>query len=103
MNLESFFFLIFICSCSSVNGSPLDPSENEPGFVATVLKKRKGDKAAVFDINIGDGKVISLNDPSMLMELDEEMKHSAMSQIRMFHEQMSTWMAMLEANTTEKE
>jgi hypothetical protein len=44
---------------------------------------------------MGDGKVISLNDPSMLLELDEEMKNSAMSQIRMFHEQMTTWMAML--------
>lgn len=77
-----------------MNGSPLDPSE-EDCVVATVMKKRKGDKAAVFDINIGDGKVISLNDPSMLMELDEEMKISAMSQIRMFHEQMTTWMAML--------
>jgi hypothetical protein len=59
------------------------------------LKKRKGENTAVFDINIGGGKVISLNDPSMLMELDEEMKHSAMSQIRVFHEQMATWMSVL--------
>jgi hypothetical protein len=88
---------------SSANGSPLDHSEDEPGVVATVLKKKKGEKAAVLDINIGDGKVISLKDPSMLMELDEEMKSSAMSQIRMFHQQMSTWMALLEADTSEQE
>ena len=81
---------------SSANGSPLD-SVDEEGMIATVMKKRKGEKSVVFDINVGDGKVISLNDPSMLMELDEEMKSSAVSQIRMFHQQMESWMAVLGA------
>jgi hypothetical protein len=88
---------------SSANGSPLDHSEDEPGVVATVMKMRKSDNAAVLNINIGDGKIISLKDPSMLMELDEEMKSSAISQIQTFREQISTWMALFEDNTSKQE
>ncbi len=56
-------------------------------FISFPLSMKKDEKAAVLDINVGNGK-----------ELDEELRSSAISQLWMFHDQISTWMALMDAN-----
>jgi hypothetical protein len=85
----------FYALCSSVNGSPIDKSD-EGALVATVTKKRKGNSTvAAFDINLGEGNYISLNDPQALQHLDSNAKSSAVSQIKVLQDQMATLMEQL--------
>ena len=42
--------------------------------MATVTKKRRGNESANFEINVGDGKFISLTDPAGVQELDSKDK-----------------------------
>lgn len=88
----------------SVNGSPVDKAE-EGDLVATVCKKRKGNAggaggsanngAAVFDINVGDGRYVNLSDPGTVQHLDQDMKNTAMSQLKVLQNQMASLMTQL--------
>jgi len=80
---------------SSVNGSPIETHE-VGSVIATVAKKRRGKTdAAQFEINVGDGRMISLNDPSGVQELDSDMKATAASQLKVLQDQMASLMAQL--------
>ena len=81
---------------SSANGSPLETHE-VGSVVATVTKKRRGnnDNSANFEINVGDGRVISLNDPTGVQALDSNMKATAASQLKVLQDQMASLMAQL--------
>ena len=63
--------------------------------MATVTKKRRGDESANFEINVGDGKFISLTDPAGVQELDSSMKATAASQLKVLQDQMASLMAQL--------
>jgi len=79
----------------SANGSPVE-SHEAGTVVATITKKRKGnDAGASIEINVGDGKFISLNNPSGVTELDSSMKASAASQLKVLQDQMQSLMAQL--------
>ena len=90
---------------SSANGSPIEHSE-EGSLVATVAKKRrdrtngsgKDDEVAgaAFDINVGDGRYISLSDPNTIDHLDDNMKNTAMNQLKILQDQMASLMAQLD-------
>ena len=81
--------------CSSVNGSPVEPHE-VGAVVATVTKKRRGNEAAAnFEINVGEGRFINLNDPMDVRELDSDMKATAASQLKVLQDQMASLMAQL--------
>ena len=96
---------------SSANGSPVEHSE-EGSLVATVAKKRRDrtngsggggsdgtdDEAtgAAFDINVGDGRYISLSDPNTIEHLDDDMKNAAMNQLKILQDQMASLMAQLD-------
>ena len=96
---------------SSANGSPVEHSE-EGSLVATVAKKRRDrtnggsgggsdgadDDAtgAAFDINVGDGRYISLSDPNTIEHLDDDMKNAAMNQLKILQDQMASLMAQLD-------
>ena len=71
----------------------------EPGSViATVTKKRRGNdtsNSANFELSIGDGQTISLNNPSGIHDLDSSMKNAAVSQLQVLQDQMATLMAQL--------
>jgi hypothetical protein len=77
---------------SSKNGSPVD-THDEGTLVATVSKKQK--RGAVFDINVGQGRYISLTEPGTIECLDGEMKHAAISQIKILQDQMASLMDKL--------
>mmetsp|Transcript_19005 Transcript_19005/g.54763 ORF Transcript_19005/g.54763 Transcript_19005/m.54763 type:complete len:286 (+) Transcript_19005:96-953(+) len=89
----------------SANGSPVEHSE-EGSLVATVAKKRRdrtnGGGAddevtgAAFDINVGDGRYISLSDPNTIDHLDDNMKNAAMNQLKILQDQMASLMAQLD-------
>ena len=92
---------------SSANGSPVEHSE-EGSLVATVAKKRGGrkglggdgdggggDLGVGFDINVGDGRFISLSDPSPINHLEDDMKDAAVSQLKILQDQMASLMAQL--------
>lgn len=79
---------------SSQNGSPLEATE-AGSVVATVTKKRRGNDSANFEINVGDGRTISLNDPDGVQQLDSEMKATAASQLKVLQDQMASLMAQL--------
>jgi hypothetical protein len=79
---------------SSQNGSPVDTTE-VGSVVATVTKKRRGNESANFEINVGDGRYISLNDPNGVQELDSQMKATAASQLKVLQDQMASLMAQL--------
>lgn len=64
-------------------------------MVATVTKKRRGNEGANFEINVGDGRVINLNDPNGVDALDSSMKATAASQLKVLQDQMATLMAQL--------
>ncbi len=90
---------------SSANGSPVEHSE-EGSLVATVAKKRRdrtnggGEDdevaGAAFDINVGDGRYISLSDPNTIDHLDDNMKNAAMNQLKILQDQMASLMAQLD-------
>lgn len=81
-------------SCSSQNGSPLEAFE-KGSVIATVTKRRRGNETANFEINVGDGKFISLSDPSGVQELDSDMKATAATQLKVLQDQMASLMAQL--------
>ena len=90
-------FILF----SSRNGSPLETTE-VGSVIATVTKKRRGNgdtnnnnNTANFEINVGDGRFISLNDPSGVKELDSSMKATAATQLKVLQDQMASLMAQL--------
>lgn len=80
----------------SLNGSPVDPVD-QGVLVATVTKKHRGNAppAANFDINVGEGKYISLNDPNGVQRLDANMKSNAVQQLKVLQDQMASLMAQL--------
>ena len=63
-------------------------------MVATVTKKRRDD-SATFEINVGDGRTINLNDPTGVNNLDSGMKATAASQLKVLQDQMASLMAQL--------
>jgi hypothetical protein len=79
---------------SSKNGSPVDTVE-EGTLVATVSKKRRGKESAVFDINVGEGRYINLQDPTCVKYLEGDMKDAAISQLKILQDQMASLMAQL--------
>jgi len=80
----------------SQNGSPLETYE-KGSVIATVAKKRRGNgDTANFEINVGDGKFISLNDPSGVQELDSNMRATAATQLKVLQDQMASLMAQLQ-------
>jgi hypothetical protein len=78
--------------CSSENGSPIDAMD-EGSLVATITKKRRGndssDTAADFAINVGEGKFISLTDPSAIGNLDSESRLRAFNHLQVLQVQMA--------------
>jgi hypothetical protein len=91
--------LFAFCACfSSSNGSPLESHYDVGSVVATVTKKRRGNNEAAsanFEINVGDGRFIALNDPTGVRELDSSMKATATSQLKVLQDQMASLMAQL--------
>jgi hypothetical protein len=84
---------------SSKNGSPVD-TVDAGDLVATVTKKRRNNQTetgVVFDIAIGDGKYINLNDINEAADLSREMKTTAMTQLKVLQNQMASLMAQLES------
>jgi hypothetical protein len=79
---------------SSKNGSPVDTVE-EGTLVATVSKKRRGKAAAVFDINVGEGRYINLQDPMCIKYLEGDMKDAAISQLKILQDQIASLMAQM--------
>ena len=55
-----------------------------------------GPTGAAFDINVGDGRYISLSDPKTVEQLDEGMKNAAMNQLKILQDQVATLMAQLD-------
>lgn len=51
---------------------------------------------AAFDINVGDGRYISLSDPNTIEHLDDNMKNAAMNQLKILQDQMASLMAQLD-------
>ncbi|CAJ1959340.1 unnamed protein product [Cylindrotheca closterium] len=80
----------------SQNGSPLESFE-KGSVIATVSKKRRGNESesASFEISVGDGKFISLTDPSGVQGLDSNMKATAATQLKVLQDQMASLMAQL--------
>jgi len=75
---------------------------DEGALIATVTKKRRGNDPSVADIegassdvHVGEGRYISLNDPSAAQNLNEEMKTSALSQLKVLQDQMASLMQKL--------
>lgn len=73
---------------------------DEGSLVATVTKKRRKDNstdgtAANFDINVGEGRYISLSNPGNVEALDEELKSTAIEQLQVLQDQMASLMAQL--------
>lgn len=63
-----------------------------------MTKKRKGNSrtsAVDFAINVGDGRQINLGDPSSMDNLDDDMKTSAVVQLKVLQDQMASLMAQL--------
>ena len=54
-----------------------------------------GDLGVGFDINVGDGRFISLSDPSTINHLEDDMKDAAVSQLKILQDQMASLMAQL--------
>ena len=81
-------------SYSSENGSPLDPTE-QGALVATVQKKVRGRTTASFDINVGEGQYLSL-DEHQIPHMDDETKNHAINQVKVLQDQLATLMQQLE-------
>lgn len=68
----------------------------EGDLVATVLKKRRGcNDTATIDMNVGEGIYINLSDLKSFDKLDNELKSTAMAQLKILEEQMASLMAKL--------
>ena len=87
----------------------------EGDLIATVSKKRRGNAnatanggshdendggmeiigGAVFDISVGDGRMISLSDPSTMEHLTNEMKSTAKNQLNVLQNQLSQLLSKL--------
>mmetsp|Transcript_2624 Transcript_2624/g.4087 ORF Transcript_2624/g.4087 Transcript_2624/m.4087 type:complete len:247 (-) Transcript_2624:3288-4028(-) len=81
----------------SKNYSPLQATD-EGALIATVTKKRKGNSRTSgvdFAINVGDGRQINLGDPRSMKHLDDDMKTSAVVQLKVLQDQMASLMAQL--------
>ncbi len=91
----------------SANGSPVNHAE-EGDLIATVTKKRRGNGVsfggddndvgiggAMFDISVGDGRTISLTDPSTMQHLTNEMKSTAKNQLNVLQDQLSKLLSQL--------
>mmetsp|Transcript_18910 Transcript_18910/g.21102 ORF Transcript_18910/g.21102 Transcript_18910/m.21102 type:complete len:238 (-) Transcript_18910:59-772(-) len=83
----------------SRNGSPVDKFD-EGVLIATVTKKRRRSmgvsaSAALFNINVGDGLTINLNNPECVKHMDDELKSSAIHQLQVLQIQMANVMAQL--------
>jgi len=99
----------------SANGSPVNQAE-EGDLIATVSKKRRGNGmtgthsgdgddndndqeggigGAMFDISVGDGRTISLSDPSTMEHLTNEMKSTAKNQLNVLQDQLSKLLSRL--------
>mmetsp|Transcript_11866 Transcript_11866/g.18205 ORF Transcript_11866/g.18205 Transcript_11866/m.18205 type:complete len:98 (+) Transcript_11866:663-956(+) len=94
--LTNFFDSVNI---SSENGSPVDTFD-EGALVATVTKKRRRSmgisaSAAVFDISVGGGRTINLNNPESMKHLDDDLKSDAINQLQVLQNQMASLMAQL--------
>eukprot|EP00957_Ditylum_brightwellii_P141647 10791106-Ditylum_brightwellii.AAC.1 len=81
---------------------PYNPGTNSGeigSVIATVTKKSWHGNAlaeqASFEINVGDGKYISLNDPSGVDQLDSNMKATAATQLKVLQDLMASLMAQL--------
>jgi hypothetical protein len=89
------FFLLLLSS--SENGSPIDAAD-EGNLVATITKKRRGNdsndttETTDFAINVGEGKFISLTDPSSIGGLDSESRLRAFNQLQALQDQMAKFM-----------
>lgn len=93
--LDVSIYLTVFRLLSSANGSPVETHE-VGSVVATVTKKRRGgDAAANFEINVGEGRVINLNNPMDVNELDSSMKATAATQLKVLQDQMASLMAQL--------
>lgn len=68
--------------------------------MATVTKKNRGNaalsSAASFDFCVGEGKYVTLGDPSNMKDLDSELKNSALSQLKLMQDQIAIAMKQLE-------
>jgi hypothetical protein len=67
---------------------------DEGSLVATITKKRRGNDtsdttAADFAINVGEGKFISLTDPSGIGNLDSESRLRAFNHLQVLQDQMA--------------
>lgn len=68
-------------------------------LVATVTKKHRGtvpSAAANFELNLGDGNFLSLNDTNSIQGLNGDLKTSALSQLKALQSQMEGLVAQLE-------
>lgn len=78
---------------------------DEGALVATVTKKRRRGNnndntaedtvGANFDINVGEGRFISLSNPGNVDALDDDLKSTAIHQLQVLQDQMSSLMAQL--------
>ena len=84
----------FIIISSSENGSPIDAAD-EGSVVATITKKRRGNDSSDttettdFAINVGEGRFISLTDPSSIGNLDTESRLRAFNHLQALQDQMA--------------
>mmetsp|Transcript_3132 Transcript_3132/g.4749 ORF Transcript_3132/g.4749 Transcript_3132/m.4749 type:complete len:235 (+) Transcript_3132:120-824(+) len=83
----------------SENGSPVDTFD-EGALVATVTKKRRRSmgisaSSAVFDISVGGGRTINLNNPESMKHLNDDLKSDAINQLQVLQNQMASLMAQL--------
>lgn len=69
-------------------------------MVATVTKKPRGNskipEAASFDLNVGEGRYISLTDPAGVTNLDPDLKNTALTQLSMLQDQIAGLLKQLE-------
>mmetsp|Transcript_22371 Transcript_22371/g.25918 ORF Transcript_22371/g.25918 Transcript_22371/m.25918 type:complete len:332 (+) Transcript_22371:220-1215(+) len=83
----------------SFNGSPVEQTQ-EGDLVATVSKKRKGNATlgeVIFDINVGQGKVLSLSDPNSMAQMSSDMKTTSKAHLKVLQDQITRLMSELES------
>ena len=75
---------------SSQNGSPIAASD-AGSVLATVCKKRKGNGIDDIAVNLGEG--VMVHNANDLKGLDDEMRRTAVSQIKILRDQMDSILA----------